>query len=110
MHFSGLIVALAAGLAAASPITETRAADSCPKWDGLSAIWNGFACCTYITGGRDAVECCRLSAADAHGYYSDSLPCTSEWFSSAKKWLQFDDCNHPEPFYKNCAGVPVMKQ
>ncbi|KAL8288898.1 hypothetical protein RB597_000808 [Gaeumannomyces tritici] len=108
MRFFGLIVTLAAGLAAASPIAETKAADECPKWDALVKLWNGFACCTYSYD--NAVGCCRLPAADEHGYYPESMPCTSPWFSSLDKWIQFMNCNRDEPWDGDCEGVPIVKK
>ncbi|KAL8375615.1 hypothetical protein RB595_006945 [Gaeumannomyces hyphopodioides] len=105
MHFSGLIVALSAGLAAASPIVE-RQESLCPKWGGLPELWHGFACCGWGSGPE---SCCRLPA-DTAGYFKDSLPCTSEWFETLTKWVQLVDCNRPEPLHGNCTGVPVLKK
>ncbi|EJT75594.1 hypothetical protein GGTG_05527 [Gaeumannomyces tritici R3-111a-1] len=103
MHFSGLIVALSTGLAAASPIVEKKDSGLCPKWGGLPELWHGLACCGW---GNDPTSCCRLPA-DTEGAYKDSLPCTSEWFETVTKYVQLVDCNRPEPV-GNCAGVPVL--
>lgn len=50
MHFSGLTVALATSLAAASPISEPQA--SCPTWDppALVEVENHLGCCVYADG------------------------------------------------------------
>ncbi|KAL8404784.1 hypothetical protein RB594_009597 [Gaeumannomyces avenae] len=104
MHFSGLIVALSAGLAAASPIVEKKDSGLCPEWGGLPELWHGLACCGWESG---LTTCCRLPAGDKAGAYLDYLPCTSEWVQTVEKYTRLVYCNQPKP-RGDCTGVPIL--
>ncbi|KLU92693.1 hypothetical protein MAPG_11680 [Magnaporthiopsis poae ATCC 64411] len=104
MHFSHLIIALSVSLAAASP--ASRPNDECPKWRGISKLWNGIGCCTRSTS---PTYCCQLPG-DVVNWYNKSLPCTSEWWQTKEKYKQYYDCNEPKPRRKDCAGVPIVRE
>lgn len=63
MYSFSLIVALAAGLATATPVAVPEAQapkPSCPKWTGLNEV-NGIACCVYEYSDRACVRSPFLS-------------------------------------------------
>ncbi|KLU92791.1 hypothetical protein MAPG_11776 [Magnaporthiopsis poae ATCC 64411] len=105
MYSFSLVVALAAGLATATPVAVPEAQapkPSCPQWTGLNEV-NGIACCVYEYSDR---ACCSLTG---HPLFAKALPCTSEWYSSSSKWNTYWLCNllKGQPPAQNCTGVPT---
>ena len=106
MHAFSFIIALTAGLVAASPMAVPEAQapkPTCPVWPGLNEV-NGIACCVYEYSDR---ACCSLTG---HPLFEAALPCTSEWYSTLEKWSKMFQCNLNKKNGGNpqgCEGVPT---